>query len=98
MSWETLSYLMTPNHDHTIRQIMKNDTAGDLWQQNDGSRNSLHVERSDLCVVFVAGKHIYNTTVKVRYRNFRRVSRADIVDGQVAMRKFVQGFCRLDQS
>ena len=65
-----LIYLMTTNHNRTIGQIMKNDTTGDLWQQNDGSRHSLYMERSNPCVIFVIGEQIDDTVVKIRYRNF----------------------------
>ena len=55
------------------------------------------MERSDLCVIFVAGEEIHDTVVKIRYRNFRGVGRSNIEDGQVAMRECGQGPCGLDQ-
>lgn len=61
---------MTAHRDHTFRQIMKNDTTGDPWQQNDGSRHPLYMECIDLCVITVAGEQIHDTVVKIRYRDF----------------------------
>ena len=62
-----IDYLVTTNGNYTLRQIMEDNTAADLWQQNDGSRNSLYMERSDLCFILVAGEQIHDTVVKIRY-------------------------------